>query len=300
MASMSFAWCAGLCLVLGAGVGSLACGSGAANNPPPATAASAAAEDDATGDLTEHHRFHHHGGITLLIAMSLDTLGVSPDERAAVEKIQTDLHARMAPARSAEEGLFATLADGLAAGKMDSAKVEAEIAQVTSAAAATPDAAASALNDLHSVLTQPQRAALADKVEAHWAVWQMANLETGPGNPEGDHLAALTEDLGLSRDQVDTIRAALGQAMKGAPQLDPREIEAYVRAFGDAFQTDRFDARALTMASAANAHMVSWGEWRLAHIVEAANPVLTPEQRAKLGERLRAHAAHDPTGKVSP
>jgi len=31
--------------------------------------------------LMEHHRHHHHGGVTLFIAMSLDTLGVSPNSR---------------------------------------------------------------------------------------------------------------------------------------------------------------------------------------------------------------------------
>jgi Spy/CpxP family protein refolding chaperone len=300
MASMRFAW-GGLWLVLGASVGSVACGSGAANSPPAATAASATAEDDATGDLTEHHRFHHHGGVTLLIAMSLDSLGVSPDQRVAVEKIRNDLHAQMEPARSAEESLFATLSDGLAAGTIETTKVDAEIAQATSAAAATPGASAQALNDLHSALTPPQRAALADKVEAHWAVWQRANAEvTGAGNPDGAHLARLTEDLGLSPDQVEKIRAGLDGATKGVAPRDPREIAAYVRAFGDAFRTDRFDARELTMASEANAHMVGWGESHLAHIVEAANPVLTPDQRTKLGERLREHAAHDPSGHVSP
>ena len=159
----------------------------AANGPPPATAGRpTAADDDATAGLMEHHRYHHHGGVTLFIAMSLDTLGVSPEQRAAVEKIRTDLHARMEPARAAEQNLMTTLADGLAAANLDTAKVDAAVAQVTAAAAAVHDASADALNELHAVLTPPQRAALVDKVEAHWAVWQKANAEeTGAGEAGG-------------------------------------------------------------------------------------------------------------------
>src|SRR5579884_1724033 len=66
-------------VLFGAGA-MVGCGGGAANSPPPATAASAggAEADDATAGLEEHHRYHHHGGVMLFIAMSLDTLGVSP------------------------------------------------------------------------------------------------------------------------------------------------------------------------------------------------------------------------------
>src|ERR1019366_1403035 len=154
--------------------------------------------DDAAAGLMEHHRQHHHGGVTLFIAMSLDTLGVSPEQHAAVEKIRTDLHARMEPAHTAEQNLAATLADGLAAGSIDAAKVDAAVAQVTAAAAAVHDASADALNELHTVLTPPQRAALVDKVEAHWAIWQKANAEeTDPAKSEGGHLATLATELGL-------------------------------------------------------------------------------------------------------
>ena len=104
------------------------CGGASANARPPATAASASDVDEVAAGLTEHHRHHHHGGVTLLIALSLDTLGVSPEQRPAVEKIRKDLHARMAPARAAQQRLAAALADGVAAAKLDAATVDAAIA----------------------------------------------------------------------------------------------------------------------------------------------------------------------------
>ena len=69
----------GACCVFG-------CAGKAANSAPAASATSVpAADDDAMAGLLEHHRYHHHGGVTLFIAMSLDTLGVSPEQRVAVE-----------------------------------------------------------------------------------------------------------------------------------------------------------------------------------------------------------------------
>jgi Spy/CpxP family protein refolding chaperone len=286
-------------VLLGAGA-TVGCGGGAANNPPPAAAASAAEGDDATAGLEEHHRYHHHGGVALFVAMSLDTLGVSPEQRAAVQKIQSDLHARMEPARTAEQSLLNTLADGLTAGSFDAAKVDAAIAQVTAAAAGVHDATVDALNELHAVLTPPERAALVDKVESHWAVWQKANADaTGRASPGGDHLATLATDLGLTADQVDKIRAGLA-AKTTAPRLDPQEIATHIRAFGDAFRSETFDARALSPASGANAHLVAWGAAHMAYFVETASPVLAPDQRVQLAQRLREHASHDPSAQGNP
>src|ERR1700734_2463075 len=118
------------------GVGAVlgGCGGGAASTPPATTATSAQPEDDEpAADLTEHHRHHHHGGVTMFIAMSLDTLGVSPEQTAAVDKIAADLYARMEPARAAEQGVLETIADGIAAGTIDSAKLSSELADLATA-----------------------------------------------------------------------------------------------------------------------------------------------------------------------
>jgi Spy/CpxP family protein refolding chaperone len=268
----------------------LGCAGSAATNAPPASATGASAEEeDATAGLVEHHGHHHHGGVTLLIAMSLDTLGLSPEQKPAVEKIRSDLHARMEPARAAEQNLLGTLADGVAAGVLDPAKVDAAVARLTSTAASVHDASTDALNQLHGVLTPPQRAALVDKLEAHWSVWQRANAD------ENAHLTQLTADLTLTPDQVDKIRANQTEAMKAVPRFDPQEVAAHIRAFGDAFRTQTFDAKALTTGGAATAHMVGWGAAHVAHFIESVNPVLTPEQREKLAQSLRQHANHNPS-----
>jgi Spy/CpxP family protein refolding chaperone len=295
-------WMVAIVLLLGART-TFACGGTSGSTQPPVVAASpsGATDDEASEGLMEHHRYHHHGGVTLFIAMSLDTLGVSPEQHAAVEKTRADLYARMEQSRTAEQNLMSTLADGLAAASFDTTKVDAAVAQVAAAAAAAHDASTDALNELHAELTPPQRAALVDKVEAHWAVSQKANAEeTGPVSPEGGHLANLSTELGLTADQVNRIRASLGEGMKAVPRLDSQEIAAHLRAFGDAFRGDAFDAKALTTASGANAHLASWGAAHMAHFVETVSPVLTPDQRVALAQRLREHANHDPSAPVTP
>jgi Spy/CpxP family protein refolding chaperone len=274
-----------------------ACGGSTTNTPPPASPAAAApdapsADDDEAADgVRDQHRLHHHGGVTMFIAMSLDTLGVSPEQRAQVEKIQSDLYARLAPARAAEHTVIATLADGVAVGAVDAPKVDAAVARLTTAAGSVSGASADALNQLHAILTHEQRAALVDKVEAHWEVWRRVNSDEQPGARErGGRLAKFAEQAALTPDQVEKIGSALSQSPDATP-LDPREVEGQLHAFGAAFASDTFDARTLGPADAASSHVAHSGAARMARFYEVAAPVLTPEQRTKVAEQLRDHLA---------
>jgi Spy/CpxP family protein refolding chaperone len=275
--------------LLGAGT-ALGCGGSTATHPASTAAGGASPEEqEAAAGLVEHHRHHHHGGVTLLIAMSLDTMAVSPEQRAALETVRTDLHARMEPARAAEQSLVNALADELASGTLDPAKVDAALSQLNGAAAAVHDASVDALNQLHAVLTPPQRATLVDKLEAHWSVWQKANDE------DGEHLAHLAAAFRLTPDQVDKVRANVAGAMNAVPRFDPQEVEAHIHAFGEAFKAPTFDAKALPTGGVATAHMVGWGATRMVRFFEALSPVLTPDQRTQIVQMLREHASHDPS-----
>jgi Spy/CpxP family protein refolding chaperone len=289
-------WFAFGCLSL-SGVASGACAP-ASGGPAPAMAPTATtADDQAAADVAEHHRHHHHGGVTMFIAMSLDTLGAATDQHAVIEKIQADLFAKMEPARAAEQRVMGILADGIAAGTIDTDKVDVALGQVASAAQGLHDATADALNELHAVLTPEQRAALVDKVEAHWAIWQNANSEpepTGAGAPlRAGHLEALTKELGLTADQVDRIRGRWRtNAKSSSAPLDSQKVEAHLKTFGLAFRSASFDARSLSTASAANTLLASWGSARMAHFLESVNPELTSDQRSALAQSLRQHMSH--------
>ena len=279
------AWLVGIAAAAG-------CGAHANNNPPPSTPA--LTDDDDVAGLFEHHGYHHHGGVTLFIAMSLETLGVSPEQRAVVEKIRDGLYANMEGARKAEQVLVMSLVDGLRASKFDSGKVDGALVKVTAAAAQVDTASADALNELHAALTPPQRAALVDKLEAHWAVWRRVNAEeVGPGDHRGIQLSALETDLALTPDQVAKINTALGDDMRSVPPLEHERVSAHLRAFGAAFQAESFDAKAMTTGHAADEQLVRWGAVHFVHVVEAMGGVLTADQRSELAQMLNVHATHE-------
>ena len=184
-----------------------ACGGSAQESASPATATATATaadvtdvapagtaevtyEDDSTAELKEHHRHHHHGGLAMFVAMSLDSLGTSPEEDASLAKIQADMRAKMQPAHEDEKNLMLTLADGVATGNIDQAKVDAAVSLVWPAAAGVHDAVADSLNQLHALLTPEQRVALGDKVEAHFRVWHEANSDVEPAKGAHDVLAS--------------------------------------------------------------------------------------------------------------
>jgi Spy/CpxP family protein refolding chaperone len=282
----------------------------AAASPPPAPEASSSSSaappidttdqegEEASAELIEHHRHHHHGGLARFVAMSLDTLGVTPEQHATVEKIQAALQAKLEPARVAERKVVLLLADGIAAGKIDKAKADAAAAQVGAASIGVHGAIADALNQLHSVLTESQRAALVEKVEAHWEVWQEANESTGgDGEPrEHGHLDALARELSLTPEQVEKIRAGLRVVFADAHQrLDSEKVTEHLHAFSAAFESPSFDAKNLNTADVVNAHLGTWGAARMAHFYEAVTPVLTAAQRTQLAEHVREHANHQDT-----
>lgn len=279
-----------------------ACGGGAQESATPATAAEATDvapagtaettyDDDSTAELRDHDRHHHHGGFAMFIAMSLDSLGTSPEEDATLAKIQADIRAKLQPAHDAEKNLMLTLADGVAAGNIDQGKVDAAVSQVSSAAAGVHDAVAASLNQLHDVLTPEQRAALVDKVEAHLHVWREANSDGQPTKDSREgRLAELQRSLALTPDQVEKVRASLASSMARGGEYDWKEGQASLEAFRTAFTSEHFDAKSLEMSGPANAHIATWGATRMSRFYEAVGPVLSADQRARLADILRRHA----------
>lgn len=243
---------------------------------------------DVTAGLVEHHRYHHHGGVTLLVAMSLDTLSVSAEQQPAINRIRATLRTAIATGRASDESLLKTLADGVDAAHVDRATLDAALVSVGEASAAVYAASVDALNELHSCLAPPQRAALFDKVGWHWTVWQSANADSGHDN---DWVAMILDNLRLTTSETDQIRTVFETRRRGALAFDPSEITAGLHSLADAFQKTEFDARATTPASLANGHMATWGAGHLAYLVEAAVPVLDAEQRILLARTLREHAS---------
>jgi Spy/CpxP family protein refolding chaperone len=222
----------------------------------------------------------------MFVHMAIDTLGVAPEKKAQLDKIQSDLFTAMAPARDANRAVIQALADGVAAGKIDTAKVDAAVAKENAAAGQVHGATIDALNALHKALSPEERMALMDKVQAHAAVWKKVNVDEDPtSKAEGTHLAKLTESLSLTPDEVDKISTAIKTGEP--PKPDTTAIDAHLKALETAFVTDTFDAKTLTTANAANGAIAKHGTARMVHFYEAVTPILTPDQRTKLADHLK-------------
>jgi hypothetical protein len=277
-------------VLLAAASASSGCGSRTSTPAAPAsetqvTSAQAgpqAGPDEPGATLVEHHR-HHHGGVAMFLVMSLDSLGADDEERAAITKIQQDLSAKLEPVHAAQGNVLSLLADGVAAGAVDKAKVDAAIAKVDLATATSAKpATADALNRLHSILDVPQRKALVQKIQAHWQVWQEANADGG------------ARALGLTADQMNRIRAGVQSAAPEATKTFDRTMaESRLESFGTTFEGEAFDAKTLIDSEGGKADLASHGIRRMARFYEAAAPVLTPDQRTKAAARLREHAAQE-------
>jgi Spy/CpxP family protein refolding chaperone len=265
-----------------------------------------AGDDDelAAAEVLDHYRYHH-GGITSFIAMSLDTLGVSPDRQAPVQAIQYELDGRMAPLHAAERSLLSDLADGVSAGAVDSLKADADLAQIARAVGTVRSASGELINQLHAALSEVERAALVDKVQAHWQVWREANSANGrgPGNAgrESGRLERLARDLQLTPDQVQAIQAGLNAKPENAPGAGETkvasDVDARLATFSTAFVGASFDAKTLGEWEVNDSHVATIGATRMASLCRAAAPVLTPEQRTTFAARLREHRFELAVGK---
>ena len=299
-------WSAGFVMtaVLLPGALAVACAQSAAPPPnagggtPQSFPLGSAAEEEqgpAADDVRAFHR-HHHIGFVGFALVSLPTLGLPPAEQAQVEKVRADIKTKFAPAHDAEAALLNVVADGVAAGAIDTAKVDAAVAKITEVSMQMDDATNDDLNQLHGILSGPERQALALKIQAHYMVWERANADQAAQpdqEQEGGHIAHLGKILGLSPEQIQKVDAAFTSsiaALYAARKFDTKAAEQHLNAFVDTFPGDRFDAKTLTSADPANSSVTSWGAMRMVRMYEAMVPVLTPEQRTRLAALLREHA----------
>jgi Spy/CpxP family protein refolding chaperone len=257
----------------------------------PSAAALAEEDERLTMEIQTEHR-HHHTGFAGLVAMAVDTLGTSDEQSAALDKIRSSFDKKMKSIREADRAFDIALADGVAAGSIDKAKVDAAVARDVSAAANAHAAVDEELNELHAALRPEQRAALVDKVEAEWALWKDTNAQdqvTQSSKRDG-HLNHFAKTFALTDDQAAKARAAIEATKEAKAPFDTAVADAHMSAFSAAFVADTFDAKKLPWAVSENSHLVSRGAERSARFYEAVTPILTPEQRTKVADELREHA----------
>ncbi len=270
---------------------------------PPVAVAPADTSDHVADELREQHRHHHHGGVTMFIAMALDTLAVSEASRPKVARLQQALADSMAPAQEVERAVVGLLAGLVEAGAVDAPRVEASVSVLERTAAGSQGRTLDALRELHATLSPLERATLVHKVQAHWIVWGRVNGVGGAGGAVDNarkaldaRLAELSPVIGLTPDQSD----AIGRAAAAMTAPDVKDVGAHIDAFSRAFVADAFDAKPLGLGSAADGRLASAGATQMVRFCAAAVPILNADQRSRLAAHLREHLDHSDTPSDSP
>lgn len=265
-------------------------------------------------------RHHGHGGMIQRFEKSLAEVDLRADQKPALEQIRADLKAQRAPMREAHKQLQLALADGVAAGAIKDEALAAPLKQIEQASTGFEASMQASLNKLHATLDAGQRKQLVEAMRPHhgdkakmgegegegegkWegrkADREARGEDRGPGKGEhGGHarMEKLTKELALTDDQVRSIREGFKAEMGGARPAFAEHDKGReggrekMRALAQAFEGESFDAAALGVgkempekAREAAAHE--------AHFVSRLVPVLTPAQRVKFAEILRAKAA---------
>jgi Spy/CpxP family protein refolding chaperone len=276
----------------------LGCAGGEAASPTPGIEAiTSGSQATETPNLAEY-RHRNHGGASRLIAVALQELELTSDQRVVLEKLREDLLAKREPGRAAGRELAKLLADEVATGgAVDRAKVDVAIAKVGEAGASLHQATIEDLNRLHEALTPQQRTALIAKMQSLWSMWAEAQREAAQsGESPPRDVTVLAQKLGLSQEQSERILARFTASMQGV-LLDyyPRDVGARTQEFSSSFRDDAFDAGSLhTQPGPVAPPPTTFGATRMARFFEAFAPELTPDQRAKLALDVREHAnRHD-------
>ncbi len=284
--------------------------------PVVASAAPAPAPAPAAAPAEHHGHKSGHPMVAMLVG-DLAQVGIKPEQKAAVDAILADLEKLGDAGKEARTQLSNDLAEGAAAGKLDKAKIDADTKKLTQAADASTATMQDDLNKLHKTLDAAQRKKLVELMRAkgkeheeHMKA-EMGEHDKGPHGdhdkgPHGDHgpmvpmdnhgpMDKMGEQLGLTPDQKEKLKGKMEAGMK-AEMAKMKEqhagMEKRMKAVGDAFETDKFDAKKAGVGEKGGemVKMMVGGKIRM---VEAVLSVLTPEQRAKFAEHLRAHGDDD-------
>lgn len=244
------------------------------------------------------------GGPEHLVVAALRELDLTPTQKttieAAIEKAKPEPRERGPKAQA----VFAALAEGVRAGKLDAASVLAKADGDDGVAGERDAAAASALDTLHATLTKEQRRALVDAIGKRVA-------ERGPGGEHagkkggrgpggrgmahGGPLGHLLHGL----DLTDAQRADVERTLE-AQRPAHRNPDAMKQRFGamhtemaarlETFAADTFDAKAFVKGPAGLEGPGAGGRRQhleqMVRTLSAVLPILQPVQREKLAAQL--------------
>ncbi len=228
-----------------------------------------------------------------MLQESLRQANLRPDQQVAVREIQQDVRTKTRAARDARRALVVTVADGVAAGAIDDAKVGAGLDALVREVELAKPVVQDGLNRLHRTLDPAQREALVrglgnqlrsrrDKMEGRGGMRALVAMRLG----------RLATTLELTPEQKQVLRERLrAEFQRGGGLQDKRgEYVARLQEVGAAFATPGFDARQLDLGKDAP-ELTRKVSTRLVGLTKVVAAELTPAQRAKLAQVIRERAA---------
>jgi Spy/CpxP family protein refolding chaperone len=238
----------------------------------------------------------HHPMVEMLIA-DLAQVGIKPEQKSAIDGIQADLEKLGDATKDAKMQLDKDIADGAAAGKLDKAKIDADVKKLAQAADSTAAAAQEAVNKLHKTLDAAQRKKLVELMRAKGKDHEERMKGEMADHDKAEHgrMDKMAEQLGLTPEQKEKLKGKMEAGMKaemGKMKEHHAGMQKHMKALGDAFETDKFDAKKAGVAEHLGdmAKMMVTGRIKF---VEAVLAILTPEQRAKFADHVKQHADDD-------
>jgi hypothetical protein len=238
-------------------------------------------------------------GVVAVLFKASHELQPTDDEKAAVAKVETAFLADDGNSASAATGAFmADVAAGIRAGKLETAKLTVDYANIDKASEALQAKEIIAISGLHDALSGPERQALATAVQTRRAARERVSPPS-VGDASGPdwtkiRVDRLTRDLALDVDggQQKQVAALVASNAKSDPQSasgwDARREESKKRMDGilTAFVADTMDAKTLplTFSGMKSPHE---GAEHTAAFYASLLPVLKPDQREKLAMRVQ-------------
>lgn len=255
----------------------LGCGGSVTSEPPQAADTATTKAPVALGA---------HGPVKLL-GEALGDVPLTAAQRAQIEHLATDAEARHTGERAARKDVMNVLAAQVQAGQLDPAALQPKIDALVAAMQKAQPGDRAAFEQLHAILDPQQRSAFVDAVKARIGARMAEVRDKRP-------MKQWAEDLKLSDDQRTQIKSAImdrmhAQADAGRARDDWKQAKHHGEAVMAAFEQNRFVMDEVSPPRDVQAQ-VAKTTGHVLGIVEAALPVLTPEQRVLAAQKIAERA----------
>lgn len=266
--------------------------------PAPSASAAAPAAPEAAPQAAapapaEHHGPRHGRGMAALFVEGLAKVDLKPDQKAVVDAAIADLEKQGEQHGDAGKQLASDIADGIAAGKIDHAKTDADVKKLIAAIDSAKGGVQDAINKIHKALDAAQRKQLVEEMRTKGEEMREKGEHEGMDEKgHEEHMKMLADTIGLTPEQQEKLKGKMKDVMKtqmAAMKTNMGAMHKHMKAIGDAFETDKFDAKKAGVGEHASDMARTMAKHRI-HFVEAVLGVITPEQRAKFAEHVKAHA----------